>query len=126
MQEQRLSSLIDKLHALRADFMERLARIRRRLHHADGPVSANFMEQAVQRENDEVLLRLEAATQSDLKQIEHALHRADAGLFQLCETCGERIEMERLEALPFATQCRCCVARHDTEALLRSKAQRLA
>ncbi len=104
-----LQSLIERLRTLRAEFAERLAAIRHDHHHVDGPVSADFKEQVTERENDEVLARLEVATQADLKQMDHALSRVDAGLYPLCERCGERIEMQRLQAMPFATVCARCV-----------------
>ncbi len=40
-----------------------------------------------------------------LVQIDDALRRMDAGTYGLCERCGQPIELERLEALPYATLC---------------------
>ncbi|MDP8960773.1 MAG: TraR/DksA C4-type zinc finger protein [Actinomycetota bacterium] len=40
-----------------------------------------------------------------LVQIDDALRRMDAGTYGLCERCGQAIEVERLEALPYATLC---------------------
>jgi DnaK suppressor protein len=40
-----------------------------------------------------------------LDKVQAALQRMDAGAFGRCETCGEPIEPERLEALPYATLC---------------------
>ena len=40
-----------------------------------------------------------------LAAIDAALGRLDAGTFGRCERCGESIESERLEALPWATLC---------------------
>lgn len=40
-----------------------------------------------------------------LLQIDDALGRMDAGTYGLCERCGEPIEFERLEAIPYATLC---------------------
>lgn len=40
-----------------------------------------------------------------LVQIEDALKRMDAGTYGLCERCGNPIELDRLEALPYATLC---------------------
>ena len=76
----KLTPLIEHLHTLRAEFSERLDRIRHDRRHVDGPVSADFKEQAVERENDEVLARLESATEQDLRQMDHALRRVEAGL----------------------------------------------
>lgn len=40
-----------------------------------------------------------------LVQIEDALKRMDEGTYGSCERCGNTIEPERLEALPYATLC---------------------
>ena len=43
-----------------------------------------------------------------IAQIEKAIHRLDDGTYPECEECGGGIGDERLEALPFATQCIDC------------------
>lgn len=43
-----------------------------------------------------------------LAQIEGGLKRIEAGTFGLCQTCGRPIAPERLEALPWATDCVDC------------------
>lgn len=49
-----------------------------------------------------------------LVQIDDALRRMDAGSYGLCERCGEAIEPERLEAIPYATMCMECKRREET------------
>jgi DnaK suppressor protein len=49
-----------------------------------------------------------------LEQIDDALRRMDAGTYGICERCGERIEPERLEALPYARMCLDCKRRDET------------
>jgi DnaK suppressor protein len=41
-------------------------------------------------------------------QVRAALKRVEEGSYGLCQTCSEPIPEERLEALPFATQCVSC------------------
>ena len=43
-----------------------------------------------------------------LSQIEGALKRIDAGSFGTCQSCGNPIALERLEALPWAADCIDC------------------
>ena len=43
-----------------------------------------------------------------LQQIEGALQRMDEGTYGLCQNCGNPIDPERLEALPYATLCMDC------------------
>lgn len=49
-----------------------------------------------------------------LAQIDDALRRLDEGTYGECVTCGRRIELERLEALPYTTQCMECRRREET------------
>ncbi len=43
-----------------------------------------------------------------LAEVEAALERMDAGTYGVCENCGQAIERDRLEALPYATLCMDC------------------
>jgi DnaK suppressor protein len=54
-----------------------------------------------------------ASLRARRKQIERALARVEAGTYGLCETCGEQIPVERLEAFPAVTECVGC--RRTTE-----------
>ncbi len=49
-----------------------------------------------------------------LTQIGDALRRMDAGTYGRCESCDRYIEIERLEALPYATLCMECKRREET------------
>jgi DnaK suppressor protein len=55
-----------------------------------------------QRERD---LSLAGNAKDLIGKVEHALARIDAGSFGRCEACGQAIEAERLDALPYATLC---------------------
>lgn len=91
--------------------MDRIHRDRTR---AGGALEKDFSDAAIQQENDEVLDRLDTATEADLKQVEQALNRLERGLYGLCETCGFPIETERLQALPHAIRCASCADRSST------------
>jgi DnaK suppressor protein len=51
---------------------------------------------------------------SILAQIDDALRRIEGGTFGRCTSCGERIEPERLDALPYTTMCMDCKRREET------------
>lgn len=42
---------------------------------------------------------------TELRQVDHALERLDAGEYGVCEDCGEPIPEPRLRAVPYATLC---------------------
>lgn len=48
---------------------------------------------------------LELGEEQLLGEIDAALARLDEGTFGTCLKCGTEITLERLEALPYATQC---------------------
>jgi RNA polymerase-binding protein DksA len=56
----------------------------------------------------EIDYSLEENSEQVLRAIDHALERIEAGTFGICETCGQPISEERLEAIPYATQCIDC------------------
>ena len=64
-------------------------------------------------EGRELVTDLEIAAQ--IRVVEHrlaesneALERLDMGIYGVCEACGERISLDRLDALPSTGWCRKC------------------
>jgi DnaK suppressor protein len=51
---------------------------------------------------------------SIIEQIEDALRRLADGSYGRCTGCGERIESERLDAIPYTTMCMDCKRRAET------------
>ena len=97
-----------RLVELRNELRERLERLQRDRQRVEAPLSADFAEQAVQRENDEVVDEIDRATASDLEQVERAISRLEIGAGDICERCGKAIDERRLAALPAATVCQHC------------------
>ncbi|MGF6824602.1 DnaK suppressor protein [Microbacterium sp. ZKA21] len=54
------------------------------------------------------LTGLADAAQAELRQIEDALVRVDAGTYGVCASCGRGIPSGRLQARPFAELCVPC------------------
>jgi len=93
------------LKALAQAYQTRIDAITRDLQRSH---SADFAEQAVQRQNDEVLQRLLEEAQAELLTVRHALQRLEDGRYGLCLGCGEPIPLPRLQALPAAELCLAC------------------
>jgi RNA polymerase-binding protein DksA len=83
----------------------RMDKIQHDLRQAPEPDSE---EQAIERENDEVLERLDDGGREEMKMIKAALARIDAGTYGICVQCGKSISAQRLTALPYATTCIRC------------------
>jgi DnaK suppressor protein len=95
-----------RLLKLKQQHMQRIHSIDKDIRH-DG-MSADWTEQAAERENDEVLESLGIATEDELNQIKAALARIEAGEYFYCSVCGNEIPHARLELLPFTTTCVDC------------------
>lgn len=65
-------------------------------------------DQAVEREDDEVLEKLGVSGQQEIRQIRAALERMRDGTYGTCTRCGEKISEDRLETLPATPFCRKC------------------
>lgn len=105
-----MTSLVDPrsaLEALAAEYAARAEAIRRDLTRTP---AAGFAEQAVQRQNDDVLRALLAEAEDGLRQVAHARERLAAGRYGICMGCGAPIPAARLAALPTAERCASCAA----------------
>jgi DnaK suppressor protein len=58
-------------------------------------------------------LALHERAERQLLQIDAALERLDEGTYGNCQSCGQAIAPERLEALPWAALCIDCQRRAD-------------
>ena len=56
----------------------------------------------------EIDYSLEENSEQVLRSIDGALRRIEEGTFGICQTCRQPISEERLEAIPYATQCIDC------------------
>jgi DnaK suppressor protein len=94
----------------------RSERIHHTLHRQGEPISADFAEQALQTENDEPLEVIDDATRAQLRAVNDAIRRIDAGAYGSCRICDRLISTARLEAIPYATTCVDCEAQRDPTA----------
>tara|TARA_R110002111_G_scaffold188826_1_gene254224 strand:- start:53 stop:364 length:312 start_codon:yes stop_codon:yes gene_type:complete len=97
---------LEKLLALKGELSSRIAKIDIELHNRS--TSGKFSEQVVDRQNDDVLLNLKSEAEQELEQINHALTKIENSVYGICEKCHGKISPERLDAIPFAANCRDC------------------
>ncbi len=97
-----------RLLARRDELAVRAAEAGSDLRREHEPLSPDFSEQAVQRENDDVLRSLGDAARGELASINRALVRIEAGSYLECAACGGAIDPRRLEAVPYADRCAGC------------------
>lgn len=70
--------------------------------------SRDFEEQAVERENDEVLEEIARETLDSIRRLKTAMEKIEEGNYGVCKSCGETISHERLKALPDTALCINC------------------
>ncbi len=76
------------------------------------PHSKDWDDQAIEREQEEVVEALSEADRAELRGIEAALTRIREHSFGECASCGDPISEARLLTLPATPFCRRC-ARQD-------------
>ena len=91
---------------LKRDVSNRIQAIDRDIRHEG--MSADWNEQAIERENDEVLEALGSNSEEELLMINSALQRIDDGSYFHCSKCGEMIPQARLDLLPYTAHCVDC------------------
>jgi RNA polymerase-binding transcription factor DksA len=94
-----------RLEERRATLVTRTERIQQNLRRLP---DADSQERVTERENDEVLERLDDTEREELARVDRALQRLEAGTYDECERCGETIQAGRLEAIPETATCVNC------------------
>ncbi|MCE5312275.1 MAG: RNA polymerase-binding protein DksA [Nitrospiraceae bacterium] len=67
------------------------------------------------------MLRLRGRERNLLKKIDEAIDKVDSGNYGICESCGQEINIKRLEARPVTTMCIECKTEQEEEERLREK-----
>lgn len=98
--------------ALRVALQHKLAQLQQQLrkigHDLRQTPEPDSEERALSRENDEVLEQLEENDRAEIRQLQSALARIDAGTYGICTSCEKRIAPSRLAALPYTSTCITC------------------
>lgn len=108
---QNLEHFKNKLIILKDELTQRVSAIDKDIRHEG--MSADWSEQATERENDEVLESLGNASEEELLKINQALKRIETGEYFSCSICGKDIPESRLELLPFSTSCVACAEKQN-------------
>jgi len=100
-------AVIEKLNLRKQELEERLNKVENSLRKTH---AKDWSEQAQERENEEVVERLEESARIELTQIYEALSRIEKNEYGVCEICDGPIRAERLEALPYTNRCFNCAS----------------
>ena len=108
-----LRSRLEKEQKRLAEELEQLkASVRSADERREGSPFGKREEEATESFELEKRLALEKRMKDQLADIEQALHKFDEGTYGLCDSCGQPIDPDRLEALPQARLCLSCKAKN--------------
>ena len=79
----------------------------------ESPIDNHLAENATVTLDREIDYTLEENSAQVLAAIDGALDRIDAGTFGVCRTCETPIPFDRLEAIPWTTQCIDCKRKEE-------------
>ncbi|MGI9284926.1 MAG: TraR/DksA family transcriptional regulator [Pseudomonadales bacterium] len=108
MNQDTLAAMQNELQEKRKILAERVQRTAKHLYRRDEPYSADFAEQAVEVENNQVVEYLDDEAKAELAQIDKALLRLENGEYGICSNCQGEINEARLKAIPFSLLCIDC------------------
>lgn len=97
-----------KLLTQRVDLM---ARMQRNGH----PIYVEELKGAERKDRPQLVEKHESEKrkdEQDLRDIESALQKCEDGTYGICQVCGKLILFARLEAMPTASRCVSCHAKH--------------
>ncbi len=97
-----------KLLDRRDEIKGRLDKVDQDILHTNGAPDPDSGEQAVERENDDVLEALGGLARSELEKINAALEHIERNEYGICTLCKKDISTERLKAIPYADRCITC------------------
>lgn len=99
------------LRERRAQLLERLGRLEREAGTLNRELSTlpnHLADLGTDQFEQSLSLELLSEEARELQEVDQALGRLRGGTYGRCEDCGEPIPRERLEAIPYARQCRDC------------------
>ncbi|MGH8259467.1 MAG: TraR/DksA family transcriptional regulator [Steroidobacteraceae bacterium] len=101
----------ERLLARRDELRTREVRANTGLRQQPDLSTADFGDISNQSERNGLLTALSRTADAELKRIDGALERLADGRYSTCVICGEEIEPQRLEAVPYTDRCFACAER---------------
>jgi DnaK suppressor protein len=102
--------IIERLRQRQAELQDRLDKVEASLRKTH---AKDWEEQAIERENDEVVELLDENLRTELGRINIALKRFEKDEYGICSICDEPIPLGRLEALPYTDRCVSCASESE-------------
>ncbi len=95
----------ESLLTLKEEYETRIDKIEDHIQNPQDDLNEHWEDQAISYRQNDMRQNLKSEAHQSLIYVENALSRIENGTYGECEVCGEPIEAQRLEALPYATLC---------------------
>lgn len=90
---------------LKEEYETRIDKIDDHIQNPQDDLNEHWEDQAISYRQNDMRQNLKEEARQNLIYVENALSRIENSTYGECEVCGEQIEEQRLEALPYATLC---------------------
>ena len=107
MSQSDIKAIESQLEERRKALLERLEKVKRDV---TAEHSADWSEQAQERQNDEVLEAIGNESREELNKVSLALERIAKDEYNVCSRCGNDIAIDRLKAVPYTSLCIKCAS----------------
>ncbi len=110
MERAELTRFQESLQGLRADLRQQLAELGADPDEdsIEADFDFGFADSAQSTAERGKVLALVDRLRDQLRDVERALTKMELGTYGLCDSCGQAISPERLDALPYSTLCVSC------------------
>jgi len=119
LREKKLKEIRKKLNQQRIDLISEAGIALTAL--PDETIFPELGDQASAEIDRNFMLKLKGRERKLLAKIDEAIEKIDNGTYGTCESCGEEINIRRLEARPVTTMCIECKTEQEEEEKLRER-----
>ncbi len=112
-QRSRLRAIRTKLLARREELLKEMRGELAHSHRHGQPDPMDSMDEASRNTDQHTIFSLAQVGAGEIEQIDTALNRMKDGSYGKCVSCGGRIPVRRLRAMPFATKCINCKEKEE-------------
>lgn len=100
-----LDTAKQELLKLKEEYKTRIGKIEDHTQNPQDDLNKHWEDQAISYRQNDMRKSLMAEARQSLIYVENALSHIENGTYGECEVCGEQIQKQRLEAIPYATLC---------------------
>lgn len=105
-----MQEIKDALMSKKEELTKRLIALEKDRRRVSGALPTNLSEQSVLTDNDEVIDAIDDIDRGELEKIDIALKKLEDDKYGVCDGCGGRISVKRLNAMPYSLLCMSCIS----------------